>query len=60
MSKADKHQQYLDELDRRASLFVTDRFAFELERKRILDRAVDGMDNHKKMRVQQKRMGQNT
>jgi hypothetical protein len=37
VSISDKHQQYLDEHDRLANLFVPDRFAFELERKRIIN-----------------------
>ena len=55
ISKADKqHQQYLDEHDRLTSLFVTDRFAFELERKRILDEAIDSMYTREKRKAQQK------
>lgn len=43
LSKAEKHQEYLNEHDRLAKLFVTDRFAFEMERKRIIDRTIDDM-----------------
>jgi len=60
VSKADKHQQYLDEHDRLANLFVTDRFAFELERKRILNETIDSYYSSEKfkekLRVQQKEL----
>jgi hypothetical protein len=39
--KAEKHQEYLNEHERLAKLFVTDRFAFEMERKRLIDEAID-------------------
>ncbi len=37
LSKTDKHRQYLHEHARLAELFTTDRFAFELERKRLIE-----------------------
>jgi len=55
-SKADKQREYLDEHDRLANLFVTDRFAFELERKHIINQTIDHMDDKlkEKLRAQQK------
>lgn len=43
LSKAEKHREYINEHDRLANLFVTDRFAFEMERKRIISGAIDDM-----------------
>ena len=58
LSKAEKHQAFLNEHDRLANLFVTDRFAFELERKRIIHKAIDDMgcseESNEKLRTQQK------
>lgn len=58
--KADKHQQYLDEHERLADLFVRDRFAFEQERKRILNETIDNYYSCEKwkeqLRTQQKEL----
>jgi hypothetical protein len=42
-SKGEKRQKYLNEHDRLSNLFITNRFAFELERKRIIREAIDEM-----------------
>ena len=42
-SKEEKRQNYLNEHDRLSNLFITNRFAFELERKRIIREAIDDM-----------------
>ena len=56
--KAEKHQEYLNEHERLAKLFVTDRFAFEMERKRLIDEAIDDIcwcdEVKERMRAQQK------
>lgn len=58
LSQAEKKQEFLKEHDRLAHLFVTDRFAFELERKRIINKTIDEMRcseaAREKMRRQQK------
>jgi len=56
LSKTRKQQGFLDEHDRLANLFVTDRFAFELERKRVLDEVIAGMYNCEKRRAEQKEL----
>lgn len=57
VSKVDKHQQYLDEHDRLANLFITDRFAFELERKRLIQETIESTySNHYKLWDQQKEL----
>ncbi|MGB3211687.1 MAG: hypothetical protein WBB19_13370 [Desulforhopalus sp.] len=43
LPKSEKDRKFLEEHDRLASLFVTDRFAFEMERKRIIDEIIDNM-----------------
>jgi hypothetical protein len=57
-SSAIKHQEFLNEHDRLAKLFVTDRFAFEIERKRIIHEAIDNFGCSEKsknrLRTQQK------
>lgn len=58
LSKEEKHQEYLNEHERLAKLFVTDRFAFEIERKRLIDESIDDMcwsdETKERMREQQK------
>lgn len=41
--KAERERECLKEHDRLANLFATDRFAFELERKRMIDKTIDEM-----------------
>lgn len=53
VSNDDKHHQYLDEHDRLANLFVTNRFAFEQERKRILRAAINTMEHPENRKEQQ-------
>ncbi len=38
----EKERKYLEQHDRLAHLFVTDRFAFEAERKRMIDKTKNG------------------
>ncbi len=57
-SQAEENQEFFKEHDRLANLFVTDRFAFEQERKRIINKTIDEMrcseEAREKMRRQQK------
>ena len=58
LPKAEKNQEFLKEHDRLANLFVTDRFAFEQERRRIINKTIDDMccsqEAKEKLRIQQK------
>lgn len=58
LSKAEKDREFFKEHDRLAKLYVTDRFAFEMERKQIIDKTIDNMccneEFKEKLRVQQK------
>lgn len=56
ISLADRHEQYLAEHSRLARLFATDRFAFELERKRILQENIDEMCNPQQRKAEQKKL----
>lgn len=55
---AEENREFLKEHDRLANLFVTDRFAFELERKRIINKTINEMccteEKREKLRLQQK------
>ena len=55
-SLTDRHEQYLAEHGRLARLFATDRFAFELERKRILKENIADMCNPKQRRAEQEKL----
>ncbi|MGB3211067.1 MAG: DUF3135 domain-containing protein [Desulforhopalus sp.] len=60
LSKEGKKREYLTEHDRLAHLFVTDRFAFEIERKRIIADTIEDIcstdECKEKMRAQQKEL----
>ncbi|RUM45237.1 MAG: hypothetical protein DSY80_03590 [Desulfocapsa sp.] len=55
-----RHEQYLTEHGRLARLFTIDRFAFELERKRILKEHIDDMCNPIQRRAKQKKLEAST
>ena len=55
-SLTSRHEQYIAEHHRMARLFTTDRFAFELERKRILKESIDEMCNPNRRRAEQKEL----
>lgn len=58
LSQTEKKQAAEKEHDRLAKLYVTDRFAFEQERKRIINKTIDEMhcseEGREKLRLQQK------
>ncbi|MCP4339490.1 MAG: DUF3135 domain-containing protein [Desulfobulbaceae bacterium] len=58
--KEENRQKYLYEHDRLSNLYITNRFAFELERKRIIREAIDDMtcseEIKDRLRVQQKKL----
>lgn len=58
LPKAEKNQEFLEEHDRLANLYVTNRFAFEKERKRIINETINNMscreELKEKLRAQQK------
>ena len=57
-SQSEENQEFLKEHDRLANLFATDRFAFEQERKRIINKTIDEMccseEARQKLKMQQK------
>lgn len=60
ISNSEKHRKYINEHNRLADLFTTDRFAFEMERKRIIKETINNMSGSEefkeKMRAQQKKL----
>ena len=46
-------QRYIEEHERLANLFITDRFAFELERKKLLQESINFTHHRDKLQQQQ-------
>jgi hypothetical protein len=51
--KTTKKQRFIDEHERLENLFITDRFAFELERKRLLHESINHTHHREKLQKQQ-------
>jgi len=52
-AKKERQRQCLEEHDRLSNLFVSNRFAFELERKRLIQSTIDSNENRERLQKQQ-------